>query len=254
MTATSRLIILHNHLFKNAGTSVDRILRQNFPVQWHTREFPTDRGGNTAGVSRWIEALPTGIAFSSHTMLGPLPRPEGVTVLPVVLLRDPVDRIASAYRFERRQDAQTYGAILAKQHGFAGYVHARLTLKGDRQCRNFQTSRLASMRPDVGGSERDRAFAAVRMILREGVLGLVQDFDAAMGRLAARVVPHHPGFTWQPVTENASGGGAAQVVTPEMRAVIEAHNSDDLALVDYAASLLGQAETPARTPQAAGMA
>ena len=249
---TGRFIILHNHLFKNAGTSVDRILQQNFPGRWHTAEFPTNGMGNTHRVARWITDKATGIAFSSHTMLGPLPRLDGVRVIPLVLLRDPVERIASAYRFERAQDAQTRGAILAKQHGFAGYVHARLSQAGDRQCRDFQTTRLASMRPDVDGSERDRARAAMRMVAQHGVLGLVSDFDAAMDRLARKVQPPFPPFSWQPVTENASGTGTARMITPEMREVLTRNNRDDLALLEEARALLAQLDR-AGTPQAAGI-
>ena len=35
----SRTIILHYHLFKNAGTSIDAILKDNFDEKWVTREF-----------------------------------------------------------------------------------------------------------------------------------------------------------------------------------------------------------------------
>ena len=124
-----RRVILHYHLFKNAGTSLDHVLRQNFWGRWATAEFSM-AAENTAEVAEWITQLPDMVAFSSHTMIGPLPQIDGVTVTPVVLLRDPVARIHSAYRFERHQQAETFGARLAQGHDFAGYVHARLARAG----------------------------------------------------------------------------------------------------------------------------
>jgi hypothetical protein len=53
---TERTIILHYHLFKNAGTSVDAILKRNFGDKWVTSEFPPMGGNNTALVEEWIIA------------------------------------------------------------------------------------------------------------------------------------------------------------------------------------------------------
>jgi hypothetical protein len=80
-----RTIILHYHLFKNAGTSVDHVLRQNFPSAWVSQEFPGKGGNNTADVSHWITSSPQTIAFSSHTMQGPIPEIQGIQIVPVIL-------------------------------------------------------------------------------------------------------------------------------------------------------------------------
>lgn len=247
-----RHVILHNHLFKNAGTSVDRILQQNFGPLWQSAEFMAEGADNTQAVADWISKTPTAAAFSTHTLRGPVPQISGVTIIPLVLLRDPVARIASAYRFERAQKAETRGARLAKAHGFAGYVHARLSTQGDRQCRNFQTNRLAILMPDAPGSELDRARAAAHMIWSTGVLGEVAHFGMAMDLLQERLMPHHPDFRWQPITANAAGNDSAQLVSPEMRARLVETNQDDLELLDYVRRLLRHAGTGASAAQAAG--
>ena len=249
-----RHVVLHNHLFKNAGTSIDHILKTNFGPTWQTREFPSPGQNNTEAVAEWISSTPHGVAFSSHTLMGPLPRIEGIQIHPILMLRDPVERIASAYRFERAQDAETRGAKLAKAHGFAGYVHARIAIEGDRQCQNFQTQRLASLMPDHPGNERARACAALAEIARTGVLGLVSDFEAAMGRLSHVLLPHYPQFTWRPVTANASGPESAHTVSPDMRDMLRRENADDLALVREAQRLLRQTPAGVGTLHEAGMA
>src|SRR5690606_24093891 len=131
-----RVVILHYHLFKNAGTSVDRILEYNFPGRWVTAEFKRKPGplGNSDLVAKWIVDNPEAVAFSTHTAWGPIPEKPGVRLISVLFLRDPIERIRSAYRFERQQQADTFGARLAKEHDFEGYVRARLAIPNDRQC------------------------------------------------------------------------------------------------------------------------
>ena len=226
-----RTVILHYHLFKNAGTSVDHVLRRNFPGGWISTEFPGNGGNNTVDVAQWIRDTPRAIAFSSHTMLGPIPQIDGMRIVPVVLLRDPVDRIHSAYHFERQQQADTKGAQLAKAHDLAGYVNARLAINGDRQCRNFQTARLASMMPG-DAPERARAVEATQLIQRLGVLGLVPDFRAAMAQLSARVSRTLGPLDIPDVRANRAAGTRAPLA-PHLLDQLVAENGDDLALLDH---------------------
>lgn len=226
-----RTVILHYHLFKNAGTSVDHVLRRNFPGGWASREFSGQGGNNTADVIDWIKGTPRAIAFSSHTILGPIPQIDGMRIVPVVLLRDPVDRIHSAYHFERQQQADTKGAQLAKAHDLEGYVQARLAIPGDRQCRNFQTTRLASMVPGTS-PERLRAIEATQMIQQLGVLGLVSDFRAAMTRLSGSVA-HSLGPLDIPDVRANRATGTRAPLAPQLLNQLVTENSDDLALLDH---------------------
>jgi hypothetical protein len=217
-----RTIILHYHLFKNAGTSVDAILKRNFPGKWVTREFPVKGENNTALVEDWIRETPEAVAYSSHTMMGPIPQVEGVRVISCMLLRDPIERIKSAYRFERTQQADTWGAKLAKEHDFEGYVRARLARPGDRQCRNFQTYRLASLMPGEG-TELERAKRALAAL---SVVGRVEAFDDAMGRLKAA----YPGIRYQAVRANTSENRARVEMPDDLERLLIDQNRLDLTM------------------------
>jgi len=224
--ATERTIILHYHLFKNAGTSVDAILKRNFGDKWVTREFPPMGENNTALVEEWIRETPEAVAYSSHTMMGPIPQLEGVRVISFMLLRDPIERIKSAYRFERTQQADSWGAQLAKKHDFEGYVRARLARSGDRQCRNFQIARLASLVPGPG-SELERAQRALGSLT---VVGRVEAFDEVMARLAAELADVYPGFRYQAVKANTSSGKEPVEMSEELCAMLKEENAGDLTM------------------------
>ncbi len=138
-----RKVILHYHLFKNAGTSLDAAFKENFSEEkgeWVTKEFPNQPAANREQVRQWILDNPQAKCFSSHTALLPVPSIKGVEVFPVVFVRHPIDRIASAYNFEKKQQAKSFGSVLAKNTDMKGYIETRLAIKNDFQCRNFHTA------------------------------------------------------------------------------------------------------------------
>ncbi|TMK06653.1 MAG: hypothetical protein E6G72_16545, partial [Alphaproteobacteria bacterium] len=100
-----RPIIIHYHFFKNAGTSVDAILQRNFGAGWTSREYPPRSTPNAA--REFLTANPQIAALSSHTL--PLPPPDipDAEILPILFIRHPLDRLKSAYLFERNQRADT---------------------------------------------------------------------------------------------------------------------------------------------------
>ena len=231
-----RTVVLHYHLFKNAGTSLDQILKHNFGEAWVTTEFDTSKESNTSEVENWIAQNPKAYAFSSHTMKGPQPSIEGVQIIPVMLLRDPVARIRSAYQFERVQTVDSWGAQLAKQHNFEGYVHARLDRAKDRQCRNFQTCRLASLCPSKQ-PELMRAFDGVRLLNASGVIGLVSDFHRTMDLLTKRLITPFPDFHWVHARANSSKSDSTPV-SSELTQLLREKNADDLVVLRTLRDLL----------------
>lgn len=233
----TRTVILHYHLFKNAGTSLDQVLKRNFGDRWVTREFPMGSGDNSAELAEWIRSESEAIAFSTHTALGPVPEIEGTRIVSVMLLRDPIARIRSAYRFERKQEADTWGARLAKETDLEGYVRARLAQPGDRQCRNFQTHRLASLVPG-DAPELDRALEGLRRLT---VIGLVADFPGTLDRLGAALKTDFPQFEAETVRANVTTPSPETEADRTIDALLRDSNQDDLAVLRAARELVGGA-------------
>lgn len=245
--AEQRTVVLHYHLFKNAGTSVDAMLRQNFAEGWAQQEFPVTGGravrrSNAPAVAGYIEANPHLRAISSHTALLPVPAVEGVDVFPVIFIRHPIDRLASAYRFERRQKADTFGARLARETDFAGYVRALLDRPGNGVARDFQVMRLAYGSPGAAGSDLDRALLTMD---RLPFIGLVEAFEKSLAELERLLAPIHPGFRAVAYTKNVSrdaeGSLAGRLdaieteLGPELHARLMEANAADLQLFEMVA-------------------
>jgi hypothetical protein len=195
-------LVLHYHFFKNAGTSVDEILIRNFGSRWATEEFsPCGMRSNVAAVQAYLREKPDLLALSSHTALLPVPDLGGRKVIPVIFIRHPVDRLKSAYAFERRQTADTVGSRLAKEKDFVGYLRELLELRANGQARNFQAHRLAFNEPSEAGSEEERALRTLGSL---EFVGLVEAFEASMERLVVVLRTHFVEFEPAQVRKNVT--------------------------------------------------
>jgi hypothetical protein len=195
----ARTIIFHYHYFKNAGTSLDAMLKQNFGPRWTHAEF---KGlNNSAEVQAWVAAAPEAAAFSSHTAQFPVPVISGLRVIPVLFVRHPLDRIASAYRFERRQQAEGLGAALAKAHDLAGYIKVRLDNVNDRQCRDFHVFRMAKQQSGAKPADLD---AALKTMMELPFVGVVEEYELSLQALETVLKPHFPAIQCRNVRLNAA--------------------------------------------------
>jgi hypothetical protein len=175
-----RKVILHYHLFKNAGTSLDAAFKENFSEEkgeWVTREFPAQPAKNREQVKQWILDNPNAKCFSSHTAIFPVPTFDDIEVIPVIFFRHPLDRIASAYSFEKKQGGESFGAVLARNTTLAGYIETRLSLNYDRQCRDFHSSRFSTMFGPEKGCESERSILAFKEL---PFIGLVEEYDTSL--------------------------------------------------------------------------
>jgi hypothetical protein len=248
-----RTIIFHYHLFKNAGTSVDELLRRNFSARWTTQEFGGSRHDNAAAAAAFIRNNPHLKAISSHTALLPLPRIEGVEIIPIIFIRHPIDRLRSAYEFERKQKSASRGARLAKTHDFASYLTALLQPARSRQVRNFQTYRLSMGSPGTG-NYRARALDTINTL---PFVGLVDAFGESIERLTPLLKDHFPDFTpsiphinaHSPASQLSLAGRLAAinaVVGDAFYEDISRRNADDLHIHEYVSAIYGKSPLPDR--------
>lgn len=193
----TRHVILHYHIFKNAGTSLDHILKENFGDGWREQEGQ-GFDWHVEEIEDYLRANPDVTVLSSHTALLPPPKLPNTVVYPIIFIRHPIDRVRSIYEFERRQTGDTRGAHMAKQLDLAGYVNWRLYRGGDRMIRNYHTQRLAHAVGSVQGEKiLDEHERAVRAVQSLPFIGLVECFDASLVRLQRWLKPSFPNIRFR---------------------------------------------------------
>ena len=209
-----RKVILHYHFFKNAGTTVERILENTFGEGWGAID-----GNNPSGhvspeeLLGFVQSHPDLHAVSSHQALMPPPETEGLEMVPLLLLRHPIDRARSVYSFESKQAAGTPGAEFAANHSFPEYVRWRLDNRVNGVIHNFQITWLLRrpwrMRPLL----HKHTYREVMTLLDSlPCFGMVERFRKSM-QLFNRV--HQDGFELEGINI------APQNVTRERRTTLQ---------------------------------
>ena len=143
-----RPLILHGHLFKNAGSTFDWSLRRCFEDSFlDHRDDESMREGGNEFLKSLILKNPGLIAISSHVMPLMHSYPTGIKIIPIYFLRHPLLRVRSVYEFELRQlPAITPGAIEAKNRSFGEYIAWRLDEKVGAIIRNYHSRYLGGLR------------------------------------------------------------------------------------------------------------
>lgn len=212
----SRAVLIHYHLFKNAGTSVDRALKALYGVRWTSieaqsgdKELPPER------IQALIDRSPDIVAISSHTARIEPWALHNVTVFPLVFVRHPIDRMMSAYEFERNQPADTLGARKAKELTFREYVDFFVNTLNARTFRNFHSHRIsrASQKRDL--PEVERALDALESL---PFVGVVEEYEASIRYLERQAQPLFPDLKLTTLRANAgSRSGSIEAKLAEIR-------------------------------------
>ncbi|MFK7831539.1 MAG: hypothetical protein AB8B57_17330 [Congregibacter sp.] len=176
-------MLLHGHIFKNAGTTLDWSLQRSFGAAFFEhRDDAQMRQAPEAVLSTLLSEDGALRALSSHSMPCPAPDIDGYRFSTLLMLRHPLKRVRSVYDFERRQNAKTPGAIAAKEKTYEEYVAWRMRSDVGPTIRNFQTRYLSGAK----GNPRDLVIGPERLSLalsatrRFPGVGIVERYDESM--------------------------------------------------------------------------
>jgi hypothetical protein len=249
-----RHVLLHGHIFKNAGTTFDWSLARSFGAGFMDhRDDKAMREQRARHLAALLSEHPELKAVSSHFLCYPLPELEGVELHAMFLLRHPIERIASVYAFERKQQAETRGARAAKEKSFAEYVAWRLEPRVPRTIRDYQTSNIAGTHdvlPAQGPAASWLAVASARVDRATGV-GVVDRYDDSMIVLEAALRPAFPQLDLAYVRQNVTQTDTRSSIEEKVDGILERlgdlagkvlrQNAFDLALYRQANLRLDQA-------------
>ncbi|MDR5757954.1 sulfotransferase family 2 domain-containing protein [Caballeronia sp. LZ035] len=205
-----RSVIIHYHLFKNAGSTIDGILSRHFSDAEH---------GHIEGEHPWSTVSPSDLlafvtahgelrAVSSHQARLPLPQDRGINFLPILFLRHPLDRFASVYEFERRQsvDSTSPSVAIARSGGLREFAEWTVSRDATAVCRNFQVIHLAGLQGDMrhARATHDDYIRALCVLAGLPFFGLVEAFDESLAIMRTALKPVISELQSQFVIENSS--------------------------------------------------
>ena len=203
LMARARNIILHYHIFKNAGSTFSMALERNFGQSFGQLHAPHhDERISADALLDFVQVRPDIVAISSHHLSPPAPATDSVQFHEVLLLRDPLDRIRSMYDFYRRaaitDDPLTLEAKCVALPEFLEYlIETRQNLVS-----NAQTNVVANAGAKIPENcDLNRALAILRAT---AVVGVVENFDFCVLQAEHSLRPLFPELDLSYVRENVT--------------------------------------------------
>ena len=243
-------LLTHHHIFKNAGTTVDWILEKNFPgeVLYIEGDEPGARL-NPVKVRAISSDHPNHRAISSHTF--PLPDAGNAWAeIHLVVLRDPIERYHSIYRYERGRMDSTPANLAARELDFGDYCRWWLNAAPGIWL-NWQTRSCTPQWPKArvqDGAARthwsENLDAALGAITETATVVTVDRFDEGMLLLESALRRIGLEFDASYLRQNVSDAPARQqgrwedLLGGELHSELVAANANDFALLAHARELI----------------
>jgi len=175
MSNSQNPVLIHLHIFKNAGMTIEWILEKNF-----AKNFSKEAYGLTENkiipmeaVVNYFKKNPTIKVFSSHRIRFPMPQENSINFIPIVFIRHPIDRAFSVYSFTRRQsekgNPESKNMTLEEYFVWQIKSKSRLVLNSQLQFLSDKTKPLPK-----------RVSSALERIKNCSILGVVDRFDESM--------------------------------------------------------------------------
>ena len=198
----TRVLLVHCHIFKNAGTTLDWSLERSLSAGFTDHRDDDNMRKGASFLGPYIDSHPDLKAISSHHIRFPLPQPDNTKLLPIISIRHPIDRARSVYEFEKKQDADTPGAIAAKKLSFSEYINWRLQPQISPTIRNFHCCFCTSLFEQEIGQQEYRN--SVALLSKTPGLVIVERYDESMLLLETQLRPYFPEIDLAYVRQNST--------------------------------------------------
>jgi len=178
MARRMRFVVVHYHIFKNAGTTVERILKREFPGSFARLHGPSsDATLDAEDLTSFLKDHPGVRAVTSHHLRYPAPVMRNVVVFDCCFLRHPLDRLDSLYSYYRKIDSTD--PLCRSAHLLSPVEFVRQLLdRSPEQVSNAQVTQIANRgaftRP-ANEADLDRALQTVRNMALPGVVEMFQE-------------------------------------------------------------------------------
>lgn len=200
-----RNIIIHCHLFKNAGSTFDYSLSKSFKSGFlDYREDSKIIENPEYFYNKFFFENKNVKAFSSHHIRFPITTLENINLIPFIILRHPIERAMSVYNFERVQRAKTPGAIHAKQYDFNDYVKWRMSKSTPPVISNFQTRFLISKFSQSNNLTDEDYAAAEHNLINNLHAGIVDKYNLSMVYFEEILKPLFPNLDLSYIKKNVN--------------------------------------------------
>jgi hypothetical protein len=176
----SRFVIVHFHLFKNAGSTLEHILEREFPGCFARMHGPLPESIlDGEDLATFLRDHPGVKAVTSHHLRYPLPAIRHTVIFDWCFLRHPLDRLDSLYWYFRKLNTTDPICRMARNQTPAEFVR-HLIRHSPEQVANVQVNQLANAGVFVRPAHSGDLQRAVETVRNMALPGLVEMFPESM--------------------------------------------------------------------------
>jgi hypothetical protein len=203
----SRYVVVHYHIFKNGGSTIESILEREFAGRFATLHgHGSDAVLDGGDLLEFLRRYPGIAAVSSHHLRYPKPLSRRTIFFDCCFLRHPLDRLHSLYNQFRRTNSDDPYSRWARSYSPREFV-TRLINEAPHQVSEVQVTQLANSgvftRP-ADELDLERATAVIRDM---AIPGLVEMFDESLVVAEYYLRPAFPTLRLEYVRQNVSRAG-----------------------------------------------
>jgi hypothetical protein len=216
-----RRVLLHYHIFKNAGTTVEDILAHTFFDRFARFDSAdTDHVLSNGELLQFVEGHPNLEAVSSHQIRYPVPAAPGILFFDLCFLREPLERIRSTYEYFREKPVKGNAASEAANNYAIGEFLTEMALHHPWFIQDAQVNILAGRSVDDAPAGAADLEKATRTMMATAFLGVVDRFQESLTAGAHFLRPVFPHFNLEQPAANVSAGkgGSREEGVARMRA------------------------------------
>jgi hypothetical protein len=204
-TPNLRFVIVHYHIFKNGGSTIESILEREFPHRFATLHAGAGASATLDGkhLGSFLRRHPHVAAVSSHHLRYPMPAIRHMVIFDCCFLRHPLDRLDSLYGYLRK--VQPVDPLCCR----AGRMSARdflvdLVHESPHMVSDVQVTQLACSGAFTRPAHSGDLERAAELFHDMAIPGLVEMFDESLVAAEYFLRPAFPSVTWEHVPKNVS--------------------------------------------------
>lgn len=172
-------MIVHIHIFKNAGTTIEWILGNNFGERARTFDGKDPQGTiSSRDLMDFLSKYPDTLAVSSHHLRFPLTDHHNYNFLPIFFVRHPIDRAFSIHSYFKRRTDDYIFTEKAKTLPLKGFIEWQLE-SNYKTIKNFQVIAI-SKNDNFANVETSDIDVATERFRNSELTGIVERMDESL--------------------------------------------------------------------------
>ncbi len=208
-----RFVIVHYHIFKNGGTTIEAILEREFGRGFATlHDTKMSATLNGRHVASLLRRHPHISAVSSHHLRYPKPAIRHTIVFDCCFLRHPLERLDSIYHYLRTIAPPDATRYLARQMSAREFL-LHLANESPHMVSDVQVTQLACAGAFTRPAHAEDLERASAILSDMAIPGLVEMFDESLVAAEYFLQPAFPGVKLECIAKNVSRPGGAAAFT-----------------------------------------